>query len=582
MKNHFLHEAYRLISPVQRKKGLWVVLLLIISSVLDFFSLAFFLPVVFLLIDAKTVESNAYFERVYHALGFSSVRAFAVTFVCAVFFFILLKTVANGWIAKRKAIYAYRIGSEMALRAVGRYLRLPYVKFAQTELSQEVNLISNIPLIFANNIIIPAGTLLAEVLIFILLLGGVAIYNVKVFGFLSMILIPAFLIYRLRRIKLKQIGERLRSLYPTLLKFTLVIVEGLPDILSFRKEAHYKKEFEKVGRELTGAFSTDHAIHSGTPRVTEALAAGCVCAMIVYALMNQSDPQKTLMLLSVYAAASFRIIPSVNRIIGAVQHMKVHEYSVREFSKIMNEKRAEPAPHTNEKFHFRDKIVLRDVSFGYPGRDNVLNKIDLTIRKGEKIALTGKSGVGKSTLLLLLLGFLDEQHGEIQIDGQTWPGASRRSILGYVSQHPYIMDGSVEENIAFGVYPQDIDRARITRLIKEMDLEDWVSSLPEGVHTRIGEKGARISGGQRQRLAIARVLYHDADVLLLDEVTNQLDPGTEKEVSTTLLRLSDQSKTLVMITHHPELLKQFEMVYELSSGKLDKVKARISETTIRS
>jgi ABC-type bacteriocin/lantibiotic exporter with double-glycine peptidase domain len=104
-----------------------------------------------------------------------------------------------------------------------------------------------------------------------------------------------------------------------------------------------------------------------------------------------------------------------------------------------------------------------------------------------------------------------------------------------------------------------------------MDLESWVASLPEGLHARIGEKGAKISGGQRQRLAIARTLYQEPEILLLDEVTNQLDPQTEKEVITTLLNLADQNRTILMITHHPELLKKFETVYELVGGVLDKV-----------
>jgi ATP-binding cassette, subfamily B, bacterial PglK len=573
MKNSFLHDAYRLVNSSQRKRGLGIILILVMNSVLDFFSLAFFLPVIFLLVNPGAVHDNFLFQRVYEFFGFSTVSSFAIAITISVFIFIAFKTLINAWITEQKARYAYQIGSEMASRAVTRYLNLPYLKFTQTELSQEVNLISNMPLIFANNIVIPSGTLLSEALVFLLLLVGVAIYNVKAFGFLSMILIPAFILYRLRRKRLKRIGSMLRNTYPTLLKYTLLIVEGLPDILAFRKEAFYKKEFEKVSRNLGKTFSADHAVHTGTPRVTEVIAAGCVCLMIVYALLNQNDQQKTLMLLGVYAAVSFRIIPSVNRIIASVQQMKVHEYSIREFRLIMDDQENFPLEAPDSPLPFNNQMTLRNISFSYPGHSRTLSHTDLIIRKGEKIALTGKSGAGKSTLLLIILGFLQEQEGEILIDSykQESNRRSRRNLLGYVPQHPYIMDGSVLENIAFGVPPDKVDLEKANRLVLGMDLAGWISSLPQGIHTRIGEKGAKISGGQRQRLAIARTLYYDAEILLLDEVTNQLDPQTEKEVVTTLLNLSDQSKTILMITHHPELLKKFETVYELVNGGLEKV-----------
>lgn len=567
-----LFQAYRLMSPPQRKKGLVIVLLLFINALLDFFSLAFFLPVIFLLINPEAVQANPVFRLTYDYFGFRDLPAFAIAVTIAVFAFIVLKTLINGWITKRKARYAYGVGGEMASRAVGRYLRLPYDKFTQTTLSHEVNVISSMPLVFANNILIPAGTFLSEGLVFVLLLAGVAVYDLKIFGYLSVILIPALLVYRLRRLKLKKIGAAIRSAYPALLKYTLLIVEGLPDIIAFRKEAHFRQQFEKVSRDMGKTLSTDHTLHSGTPRVTEVIAAACVCTMIIYAMLKHSNIQDTLMLLSVYAAVSFRVIPSINRIIAAIQQMKVHEYSIKEFAAIMNSPETSPVVDAGMTPVFRHHVSLRNIAFGYAGHPTILNDINLTIHRGDKIALKGKSGAGKSTLLLILLGFLREYQGTISIDGQPSPDpAGRRKLLGYVPQHPYIMDGSVLENIAFGVPETDVDLEKVARLVRGMDLESWVASLPEGLHARIGEKGAKISGGQRQRLAIARTLYQEPEILLLDEVTNQLDPQTEKEVITTLLNLADQNRTILMITHHPELLKKFETVYELVGGVLDKV-----------
>lgn len=580
MKNHFLLEAYKFINPSQRKKGVEIIFLLTLSSLLDFFSLAFFLPLIFLLIDPKTLQSNLYFQHTYNFFGFNTISSFAITFTGAIFLFIVLKTLIIVWIAKRTASYGYSIGSDLASRAVSRYLKIPYLQFTQAELANEVNLIANLPLMLANNIIIPTGTLFSEVLIFVLLLTAIAIYNINVFAFLLMILLPAFFIYRLRREKIKNIGIAIRNLRPLLFSHTFRIVEGLQDIRAFGKESFFRKEFEKVSNVLSRTLALDQASQASAPRITEIIGAWCVCMMITYTLLSQHDQKETLILLSIYAGVGFRIIPSVNRILTSIQQMKVHEYNVMEFSRILNE--VENPRDDGEWIGFKEKITLKNISFGYPGQSGILNNINLSLYRGEKIALTGQSGAGKTSLLLILLRFLQEQEGELSIDGHTLEERhcfAWRKLLGYVPQNPYILDGSALENIAFGIPPEHANPEKASRLIHEMDLEDWMLSLPEGIHTRIGEKGAKISGGQRQRIAIARALYHGAEVLLLDEVTNHLDPETEKEVISTLLNISDRSKTIVMITHNPELLKKFDAVYELAHGVLKKVTENAIQST---
>jgi ABC-type bacteriocin/lantibiotic exporter with double-glycine peptidase domain len=200
-----------------------------------------------------------------------------------------------------------------------------------------------------------------------------------------------------------------------------------------------------------------------------------------------------------------------------------------------------------------------------------LKNIQLTIHKGEKIALMGKSGSGKTTLLLLLMRYITEQSGDIVVDGvklEPQHSTSFRKLMGYVPQSPYILDASIAENIAFGINETEIDTTKIAKLVSDLDLQSWISTLPQGIHTRIGERGTKISGGQRQRLAIARALYYNAEVLLLDEITNQLDAHTEREVIDILNRLASLGKTLLFITHKTDLFSSFDSVYELKNGTL--------------
>jgi ABC-type bacteriocin/lantibiotic exporter with double-glycine peptidase domain len=220
---------------------------------------------------------------------------------------------------------------------------------------------------------------------------------------------------------------------------------------------------------------------------------------------------------------------------------------------------------------FNHSIELRDISFGYEGQALILNRSSLTIRKGEKIAITGKSGVGKTSLLLILLRFLKESTGEIVIDGEKLQDADTiawRKNIGYISQNPYFLDASVAENIAFGISADQINLKLIEELIADLDLGSWVNQLPNRLQTIIGEKGVKISGGQRQRLAIARALYQNAEVLLLDEITNQLDVESELEIIQILEKTALQKKTILMITHHVHLLTRFDRVITIEKGTI--------------
>lgn len=180
----------------------------------------------------------------------------------------------------------------------------------------------------------------------------------------------------------------------------------------------------------------------------------------------------------------------------------------------------------------------------------------------------GNSGEGKTTLLLVLLRFLKETEGRILVDGKLLVDENGwRKILGYVPQDPYIIDGTICENVAFGVTPDEIDRSKVLQIMGDLDMNDLVRQLPNGIDTRIGERGAKLSGGQKQRLAIARVLYADADILLFDEATNQVHCSLESEVMEHVADIAGKKRTIVMVTHKVQT-NFFDTVYHLEKGNL--------------
>ena len=544
---------------------------------LDFFSLASLLPLILVVVNPGFIQTDSTMLNIYQGLGMGSQVSMGIVLTVAVLMFFVLKTWINHWITYRKASYAYGVGSELASAAISQYFTLPYQKFASVDFAKELHRLSNVPLMFSNNIIIPAGTLLSEFLVLVILSVAIAWYQFNVFLLLFIILVPAYFIYQRKRKQASLISGSIALIYPRLLKYTLEIVEGLIDIRSFHKQNYFKQRFEQSHQGLGKIFAREHTSQTDIARTTELVAVFCVCLILGYSLLSRQNEQDTPLLLGIYAAVSFRLIPSINRIFAALQQIRTNSHVVDELLGLRDaeDRHADQRStiYNAQAPAFLSSILLDNVTFSYPNGPGILQATTLEIIKGEMIAITGQSGEGKTTLFLILLGLLEPDTGKVLLDGiprddeKTGPW---RKLFGYVPQQPYLLDATIAENVAFGMDKHDIQVEKIIRLLDQMELGAWIGTLPEGIYTRVGEKGLQISGGQRQRLAIARGLYHDCEILLLDEVTNQLDSNTEAEIFESLKKVA-AGKTVMMITHHPDLLIQFERVYELVDGGLREI-----------
>lgn len=563
-----LQPVFRFLNPGDRARGIWIIALMVLNAALDFFSLASFLPLIFIIVNPDSVHSNKYLNSIYSVFNFQSPSWFIISFIAFVLVFTIVKNVAAQSIARAKANYCFNLGSEFSSRMLSRYIEVSYLKFVQLDFTKELNRIANLPVAFANNIILPLANLLSEGLVFIILLAFITYYDFKVFLLLVVILVPVRLVYSLRKKSLSQTSDDLKEKYPLTLKYALQVVEGLMDIRAFSKETFFKDRFNESSKSLAKTFVRDHLNQTNATRLMEIITAFIICSIIAYSIITSQDYQHTFLLLGIYAGVSFRMIPSINRILNALTQIKSHEYLFKELAGLASfkeEKNIATAPH----LIFVRAIEMKNISFQFPEGARILHNASLTIRKGDKIALTGKSGSGKTTVILLLLRFLKGDAGKILLDDAEVQGENSkawRRIFGYVPQNPYILDGTMAENIAFGFSAEEIDHEKIQQLIQTLDLQEMVSQHPGGLATQIGEKGIKLSGGQRQRIAIARALYADAEILLLDEITNQLDIQTEQEIIKTLKKIAHQEKTVLMITHHEHLLNEFDRVVSLEDG----------------
>lgn len=262
-------------------------------------------------------------------------------------------------------------------------------------------------------------------------------------------------------------------------------------------------------------------------------------------------------LVGIFAVGAFRLLPALRESLSAWTQIQNSVFCLRIIKAGMEDLFSTFEEKPTAGLSFEKEIAISNLSYTYPEGKRVLKEFDCTIRKGEYIGIRGSSGIGKSTLFNLLLGFLKPDGGEIRIDGVLLSAENRKlwhRRIGYVPQGVFILDGTLAENVALGCC--DISKEKVKRILRQVRLDEWVDELPQGIDTLLGESGARLSGGQKQRVGIARALYKEADILLLDEATSALDTATECEINEMIcgLRNDYRGLTVLSIAHRESSL----------------------------
>jgi ABC-type multidrug transport system fused ATPase/permease subunit len=263
-------------------------------------------------------------------------------------------------------------------------------------------------------------------------------------------------------------------------------------------------------------------------------------------------------------------MPSVNKVLISLQNLRFAVPVINTLYKELQLSEGDLLLRSNKTFLLKDSLVLNKVSFRYPKVDRFsLQDITINIRKGTSVGFIGGSGAGKSTLIDIILGLLKPESGSMKMDGvdilknlRSW-----QDLIGYVPQTIYLTDDTLRRNIAFGLANEQIDESAIWNSIRSAQLESYVNELPKGLDTIVGERGIRLSGGQRQRIGIARALYHDPEILVLDEATSSLDTKTEQGVMNTVSALQGK-KTVLIVAHRLSTIKHCDYLFRLDNGKI--------------
>jgi len=316
------------------------------------------------------------------------------------------------------------------------------------------------------------------------------------------------------------------------------------------------------------------------PRISlEVIGVFSFVIFIAVPLFQNQSPAEIIPTIALFSISFIRVLPAVVSIVQNMQHRKYFnpgfdlifdELEILKKTKFIDKKDKPTISEFNRK---KIDITFDKFFFNYPNFDkNILNNINLKIIHGEVLGIIGGSGSGKTTFVDNLLGLLKPTKGQIlandkniQLNIHQW-----QKKIGYVSQSIFIMDASIEENIAFGIEPEKIDKKLMEYALKSAKLIELNQKLSNSTNSRVGENGVRLSGGQRQRIGIARALYRNPSILLLDEATNSLDKSTENQILDVIENLKKE-KTIIMISHDKNSLRFCDRIISLNNGYIDEI-----------
>ncbi len=554
----------KLNSILSRRDKIFLLFLFIFSvfvAVIETFAISIIMPFIAVAVNFKMIDKNKYFHYFYHIFNFSSPVYFVAAFGILLIIFYILRGAIN-------IVYYFFLGKfsagryhNIAYKLFSNYMSMSYMQFINSNTSELSKAIIteayNLTLII-NSFLLLLSEILVALLIYLVLLYVNWKMTILLTAFLALNVL--FLIKTVSK-QIKKSGEKREKFQRRFYKILNSSFGNFKLIKLKSKEKAVLNNFFESSAGFASANIKNLSLVNVPKYLLEAIGFSLVSFFVVYAVLkNHADIRNILPIISIFILGLYRLLPSANRILSNYNLIIFNNKSLDVVHKDIHQI---PEKLGNEPIEFKKDIVLKDISFGYTKNKPILNNINLTIKKNEKIAITGETGSGKSTLVDLIIGLLKQDKGDIVIDGVKLDNnkiKSWRNKSGYIPQAIYLFDGTVAQNVVIG--EDEIDEDKVKAVLKKANMLDFLEKHHEGIYTKVGEGGIKLSGGQKQRVAIARALYDDPEILVLDEATSSLDNKTESLVMDEIYE-AGKDKTLIIIAHRLSTIERCDKVYSL-------------------
>ncbi len=558
---------------------------MLIGAALETLSVGLIFPILSIIVN-PTESSKLDSLSIFFDISIISGDTITVVIYGVIIFFsvYVFKNIFLSYLFWRQSKFIYNLMASTAEKLFKGYIYKPYIFHIQINSAELIRNLTTEMNLF-NGSIKALTTLFTELLVLVgiasllLFLQPMVSFVVGIF-----LLLATAVFYLLTKNRIKKWGEERQFHERYRIQHLQQSIGGNKEIKILENEREFINQFKKHNSEWGNIGQRQNFIEA-IPRLwLEIVAIGLLSILIILLISTGNSLSEIIPIIGMFGAAAFRLLPSINRTIGALQRLI---YTLPVVNIISNELRDilvddNIIPHqeikkrkTLNKKQFKTwrKVKIENICYKYPNSNEmILKNLNLTFNRGQSIGIIGRSGEGKSTFVDVLLKLLPAESGKIFLDNSEVDNdiLSWRSEIGYVPQQIYLIDDSLKKNIALGLREEDIDQEKLINAIKLSQLDKFVSSLPNNIDTKVGERGVQISGGQSQRIGIARALYNDPSIILFDEATSSLDSSTENEVMRSIDSLKGD-KSLILITHRTSTLKNCDTIYKLQHGSLIEV-----------
>ena len=571
-----LKELYSLLTSDQRKKLRRLQILVVLMAFAEIAGVVSIGPFMALVGDISQLQGEGRLADLYRATGLEDPRDFLFWVGIGVLVVLAVAACISTFTVWRLSIYGAQVGAELGDRLFRHYMHQPWLFHASGSSSKLTNRIVQEAGRITGQIISPLMQMNAKLVMALFMTIAIFLYNplVAITGFL-LFSGTYILLYKTVRRRLVRNGRHISEAQKMRFKLMGEGFGGIKDALLLGRQKVFTDRFQTECEKFAAAQGTSQALGQVPRYAMEFIAFGTVIFLVLYLLSaHEGDLGEILPVLSVYALAGFKLLPAFQQAYMGVSQIRGNLAAfdaVRDDLRASSLTVAKSSVPTGQRLAPRNEIRFDDVVFSYPGKeDPALKNLNITIPANKVTGLVGASGSGKSTAIDLLLGLIEPQQGKVLVDGQPVTKDNCRqwqNSLGFVPQSIFLSDSSITENIAFGLPPENVDEDKVKRAATMAHLDELLEQLPDGLATRVGERGVQLSGGQKQRIGIARALYHDADVLVLDEATSALDGITEKLIMDAIHDFAGK-KTIIMIAHRLATVRQCDSLYLLEQGRV--------------
>jgi ATP-binding cassette, subfamily B, bacterial PglK len=560
---------------IEEKKKFFIIFFLILLGVfLEIVSFSSIVPVsAVLLTDQSSILNN--FKETFSLNN----KNLTILILCFFLFLLVIKNLYLFLLAKYELKFVNKVLKNLRLKIYDNYLDQSILFLSKKNSSALLQNLIGYCNTYASFFLLPLLNLALEILVLLFTICVLLYFNFTVTIICSLLLLTfsciILLINKNKMIKYGSISNNQTILFIKNIQQTF---SAIKDIKILGKESFFRRKIEGNINLLNNTSYKSSVIGTYPKYLLETIVVFFIIIFLIFKLNSEYSSEIISPFLILFIAATFRLLPSINKIFNLFNRIR---FAISPVKNLINElKKFETNSYSlsknkkiNLKLEIIKKIVINNVKFSYDDKKSAcLENINLNINTNSIIGITGRSGSGKSTLIDIIMGLKYPNSGFVKINNINLLDVndSWRKTIGYVQQDVFLLDESIKSNIAFGVEEKKVNKKKVFELIRKTQLESFIKTLPDGIDTKVGERGARISGGQKQRIAIARALYNSPKILILDEATNGIDYDSEILILK-LIRKIKKNMIIIFVSHKKNVLKFCDVVYQLKNKKLSKL-----------